>query len=231
MSKLKLLYFEGCPNAEGIRKILVNSGHEFEEIRQDDLSSQDPLKQYSSPTLLKGNDLIFGTPTGAAGGCSLQIPLAKELLAKIEKSRLDSPTKGTNLVTSSGSLGSILTVILCPVCKPAIALLLSSLGLGFVIQEAALQKILIVFLSLMILGLLWSYWKIHKNFAPVLVGFLMAVGLYISRYMYFGDAINTVLMYGSIGGLVAVSIWNLFLKRPVSCETCVVANRERRSKL
>lgn len=56
---LKLIYFEGCPNAEGARALLREIGVPFEEERQDELSSTDPLKEYASPTVLDGKKIYF----------------------------------------------------------------------------------------------------------------------------------------------------------------------------
>ena len=87
MSRLKLIYFEGCPHVDLARKSLQLAGYLFDEIRQDDLPEGHPLKDYTSPTLLKGERVIFGTLSGSGrGGCSLAIPTADEIKEKIENS-------------------------------------------------------------------------------------------------------------------------------------------------
>lgn len=77
---LKLIYFEGCPNTERARKLLIETGVPFEEVKQDNLSIGDPLKGYASPTVLDGGNIIFGSKTGEnSGGCSLDIPSIEQL--------------------------------------------------------------------------------------------------------------------------------------------------------
>ncbi len=187
MAELRLIYFEGCPNAERVRRSLEGTGYKFDEV-------------------------IFGTTTGSEGGCSLEIPTTQEIQAKIVEAGVRE-TKKAKLLAPTGSLGSIITVILCPVCKPAIAALLGSVGLGFVVNESILQSVLVIFLALTIGGLLWSFLKVHRNIWPVILGATMSLALYLGRYVYFGYMENNVLTYGSIAGLVAVSIWNFRLKK------------------
>lgn len=84
---LKLIYFEGCPNVDLARKNIQTAGYRFEEILQDDLPEGHPLKDYTSPTLLKGERVIFGTLSSLGhGGCSLEIPTAEQIKTQIEKS-------------------------------------------------------------------------------------------------------------------------------------------------
>lgn len=214
MAELTLLYFDGCPKASTARKTLADSGLKYKEVRQDGLHPSDPLKSYSSPTILNGGELLFGTKTGPDGGCSIEVPTTTQLREKLEA---DGITKKAGALAPTGSVASILTVILCPVCKPAIAVFLSTIGLGFVVSESVLRPLLLAFLALTVGGLVWSYFKVHRNFLPLAVGIMMSTGLYIGRYVYFGDLENQFLTYGSIAGLVVVSIWNFRLKPPATC--------------
>ena len=214
MAELTLLYFEGCPNASTVRKNLADSGLKYKEVRQDSLHLSDPLKSYSSPTILNGGEILFGTKTGPDGGCSLEVPTATQLREKLEANGI---TRKAGALTPTGSIASILTVILCPVCKPAIAVFLSTIGLGFVVSEAVLRPLLLAFLALTVGGLAWSYFKVHRNFWPLVVGIMMSTGLYVGRYVYFGDLENQFLTYGSIAGLLVVSIWNFRLKPRATC--------------
>ncbi len=217
MNEIKLLYFEGCPNAVRVKEMLLQMGHAFQEIRQDRLSENDPLRKFSSPTILKDHEIIYGTSARSEGACSLELPTFVDLKRRLN---VDMAKKKGGFLTSTGSLGSILTVILCPVCKPALAVFLSSIGLGFFVHESVLKSILVGFLVVMMAGLAWSYFKIHNNPWPLFVGIALGLGLYLGRYVYFGYRENQALTYGSIIGLVIVSIWNLILKRSPSCSSC-----------
>jgi hypothetical protein len=211
MAELTLIYFEGCPNSDEAKKRLIEAGVSFRVVIQDTLSPLHPFKRYSSPTLLRGNELLFGTKTGVDGGCSISMPSGAEIQAMV--GRNGGRIGKSGLLAPTGSLGSIISVILCPVCKPAIAVFLGSVGLGFFVREEVMQSILIVFLALAVGGLFWSYLKAHGNIWPPILGVAMSIGLYLGRYVYFGATENTILVWGSIAGLVLVSGWNLFLRR------------------
>lgn len=121
-----------------------------------------------------------------------------------------------------GSFGSAITVGLCPICIPAIGAFLSSIGLGFLVKEEVLLPLLIVFLVVTLGGLTWSYLKEHKSVYPLAVGILMAVALYVGRYVYISGLVNSILMYGGIAGIISVSVWNLKLRKLVDCPACEV---------
>ena len=217
MAKIKFIYFEGCPNAEKVRQNLQAAGAEFDEVKQDDLPEGHTLKKYSSPTVLKDGQPLFGIDTASqGGGCSLEVPTTEQIRDKLEAS---NSGKG-GWFASVGSFGSVITVGLCPICIPAIGAFLSAIGLGFLVNEAVLKPVLIVFLLATIAGLAWSYFREHKKIAPLLLGILLAVGLYAGRYFYFGSSVNEILEFGSMGGLIAVSIWNLSLRKTAGCVPC-----------
>lgn len=59
--------------------LLNQNGLEFESVCQDDLEEANPLKNYSSPTLLDGEKIIFGSEA-KGGGCSMPLPKKDELM-------------------------------------------------------------------------------------------------------------------------------------------------------
>lgn len=80
---LKLITFSGCPNAEKARKLLAEADLEFTEVNQDDLPQAHTHRSYSSPTLLDGEIIIFGScTTSGAGACTLNLPSVAELKQK-----------------------------------------------------------------------------------------------------------------------------------------------------
>lgn len=222
MFQFKLIYFRGCPNYIRFRNYLKGTGLSFQNICQDDLPADHPLKAYSSPTVLNGDKILFGANMGTqGGGCSLEVPTQEEFLEKLNQIGANvRPSKTSSWATQMGSIGSALTVGLCPVCIPAIGGMLSALGLGFVVSEKILHPLLIAFLGITIAGLFWSYLKEHRQLAPLILGIAMGGGLYAGRYIYFGYRINQIMMYGSIVGLIVVSIWNVRLRRKVNCQSC-----------
>ena len=222
MANIKLIYFEGCPNHEKLKSALSEACIAFDEIEQTCLLDGDPLKGYSSPTILDGERLVFGCKTGdGGGGCSLEIPNLEALKAKIGVLEKSPPRRKTRLLSTIGSIGSALTVGLCPVCIPAIGAALSSVGLGFLVTESVLLPVLLAFLAVTLGGLLWSYFREHRRVGPVVCGFIAGLSLYLGRYVYFGALVNQILMYGGIAGIITVSFWNLRLRRKGKCSACV----------
>jgi len=221
LAEVKFIYSEGCPNADKTRTALKSIGIDFDSIKQDDLSESSIFRNYSSPTILQGNNVIFGCETDQGrGGCSLEAPSINELKDKL--GTVVSSNTRSGFLSGIGSFGSALTVGLCPVCIPAIGAFLASIGLGFIVQESVLRPVLFIFLAAAISGLLWSYLKEHRNVWPLVGGILMGITLYVGRYVYFGAVINQILMYGGITGIIAVSIWNLKLRKSASCPACEV---------
>ena len=221
LAEVKFIYFEGCPNADKTRTALKTIGIDFDDVNQGDLPESSIFRSYASPTILQGNNVIFGCETGQGrGGCSLEVPSINELKDKL--GFVVSSNKRSGFLSGIGSFGSVLTVGLCPVCIPAIGAFLASIGLGFIVQESVLRPVLFIFLAAAISGLLWSYLKEHRNVWPLIGGILMGITLYVGRYVYLGSVINQVLMYGGIAGIIAVCIWSLKLRKSASCPACEV---------
>lgn len=84
MPNLKLIYFEGCPNARKAKAALEKAGCNFEEIDQGILPEDHPMKCYSSPTILAGDEIVVGAKTGSAGGCSLEVPTPAMIREKLK---------------------------------------------------------------------------------------------------------------------------------------------------
>ena len=85
MTKLKLIYFEGCPNAEKAISLLEQTKiSDYQKVVQDTLAKDDVMQGYASPTLLIDNKIIFGAIAGD-GGCTLNLPSLAELVVKLDK--------------------------------------------------------------------------------------------------------------------------------------------------
>jgi hypothetical protein len=86
MIDLKLVYFDGCPNVDLARITLQMTGFQFEEVVQNHLPEGHPLRYYTSPTIIKRTQVVFGTISGSTNGgaCSLEsFPTAVQLLEKL----------------------------------------------------------------------------------------------------------------------------------------------------
>ena len=85
--KVQLIYFRDCPNFAPLKQLLMDAGIEFEEICQDDLENEDVLRLFSSPTLLAGGVIIWGSKT-KGGSCSVGLPTKDKLLSHVGKTDL-----------------------------------------------------------------------------------------------------------------------------------------------
>jgi len=108
---------------------------------------------------------------------------------------------------------SIVLAKFCPLCFPAIAGFLSSLGLGFLLKATALHWLLIIFLLFSILSLVWSYFKQHRRYIAMLIGVPSASFLYGSKYIFE----NSYFFYLGAVGLVIATFLNLILRRRAKC--------------
>ena len=81
MKRLSLIYTSSCPNYEPIRQMLKEIGLAFMEINQDHLHEGSSGKNFSSPTLLKDNDIIIfgGEIDSSEGACTTNLPDKEEL--------------------------------------------------------------------------------------------------------------------------------------------------------
>jgi glutaredoxin len=84
MTSIQLITFNGCPNADKFRNILSHVGINFEDVVQDKLEENHPLKRYSSPTILIDNRVLVGSQSNG-GGCSVINVSIEELEKKIKE--------------------------------------------------------------------------------------------------------------------------------------------------
>ena len=222
MNDVTLVYFEGCPEAKNIRAALLNAGVvDFKVIMQDELPEGDPLRKVSSPSVLKGHELIYGIYTnGDIASCTFDSSSSVDESSLVKKFRelkvSNKPSR--NMRTFLGAGISTLLVLKCPACIPGAVAFLSALGLGFMITQAVLKSVLVMMLLLTLSGFLFSYMKNHKNIYPLLLGAIFSIALYISRFHSFDGA--SYLTYAAVIGLIGTSIWDLWLKSQKKCPAC-----------
>jgi hypothetical protein len=84
MSEFVFIYFKSCPNAEAALRNARQAGVRPRVVDLDTLSPDDPLADYSSPTLLMDGKIIFGAKTDAGTrSCGLDVPSAEEIRRRI----------------------------------------------------------------------------------------------------------------------------------------------------
>lgn len=106
-----------------------------------------------------------------------------------------------------GPLGTIFTALCC-IGTPGLLAFLSAIGVGFLINDAILLPLLILFLAVSMTGLYSSY-KSHKNLWPMILGGISSLFILFFAYGWFLKP----MVYLGLAGLVGTSVWNMVLKK------------------
>ena len=114
---------------------------------------------------------------------------------------------------------SLLPKLACPLCLPAYAGLLSSVGLGFLISAAYLLP-LTAALLLLALGAMAFRASNRQGYRPFLLGLVAAAAVLLTKFVW--ESKPT--MYGAVGLLVIASIWNAFPRYVTSGRATICPN-------
>jgi len=106
-----------------------------------------------------------------------------------------------------GPLGTLFAALCC-VGTPGVIAFLTAIGAGFLINDAILLPLLIIFLAASIAGLYFAF-KRHGNRWPLILG---GASAFLILFFAYGMFIRPVVYLGLLG-LIGASIWNVFLKR------------------
>src|SRR6266481_3051928 len=108
---------------------------------------------------------------------------------------------------------SLLPKLACPLCWPAYAGLLSSVGLGFLISAAYLLPLTAGSLVIA-LGAMAFKANSRHGYGPFLLGLLAAAAVLLGKFRWE----SSPTMYGAVGLLVIASLWNAWPIRGVSTQ-------------
>jgi hypothetical protein len=112
---------------------------------------------------------------------------------------------------------SLLPKLMCPMCWPAYAGIVSALGLGFLISTKYLLPLTFIFLALTTLALGFRASQRH-GYAPFCLGVIAAATILAGKFYF--DV--TQAAYAGVGLLIAASIWNSWPRRAIpACPECV----------
>lgn len=217
MDEIKFIYFEGCPEAKNIRASLLVAGiYDFKVIVQDQLPEGNPYLKFSSPSVLAGEELIYGIRTDTErASCTFDVVNLvddKKLTERFRELKFKPFTRNRRNFNSLLGTGlSTLLVLKCPACIPGVLAFLSAIGLSFIITPTLLKSVLVLMLLFTLSGLLYSYTKSHRSIYPLMFGVLFSIGLYVGRFYYMGS-INHFITYGAVAGLILTTLWDLKLK-------------------
>ncbi len=98
---------------------------------------------------------------------------------------------------------SLAPKVTCPLCWPAYAGLLSSLGLGFLLSSRYLLPLTAAFLLIAIAALGFGA-HARRGYGPMTLGVMAAAGVIAGKFYVASD----VMLYGAVSLLIAASLWN-----------------------
>jgi hypothetical protein len=115
---------------------------------------------------------------------------------------------------------SMLPKLICPLCWPAYAGLLSSVGLSFLISTAYLLPLTAASLVLALGALGFRACNRHGH-APFILGLVAAIVVLLGKFVWLSNST----MYGAVGLLVIASLWNAWprhdkAKQEATCSNC-----------
>ena len=135
-----------------------------------------------------------------------------------------SRTLRQGLLALPGVGVAMLPKLACPLCWPAYAGLLSSLGLGFLISTAYLLPLTVVFLILALAALAFRATK-RRGYGPFVLGIIAALAVLFGKFLWEANTIT----YGAVGILVVASLWNAWPRRETSSGVTVSPAAKRTS--
>lgn len=112
-----------------------------------------------------------------------------------------------NYLDKIGFAGSVFTSLCC-LGFPALAAILSSVGAAFLMNDAILLPLLILFLSIGAWGLFSSY-RTHRRPHALVLHALSSMALVVFMFVFYVRP----LAFLAIGGLLGSTVWNLYLKK------------------
>lgn len=123
------------------------------------------------------------------------------------------------LADKAGSLGSVLAVMGCAMCFPALASLGAAIGLGFLSQwEGYLINTLLPALAWGLLLVHALGWFAHHQWWRSLLGMTGPALLLISLYPLFQYRWSSYVTYSALALMIAVSIWDLWSQKTKRCD-------------
>ena len=117
---------------------------------------------------------------------------------------------------------SLLPKLTCPLCWPAYAGLLSTVGLSFLVSSRYLLGVTAFFLIVAVSALAFRA-RERRGYGPSVIGVVALAAVLFGKFYLESPAT----MYGGLGLLLAASIWNSWPARPAaSCPQCAPDGNE-----
>jgi len=122
--------------------------------------------------------------------------------------------KWVQLLDKFGVVGSIIATLCCVGFAPLVALL-SAIGVGFLVNDAVLLPLLIVFLMIGGIGL-WSAARTHGRFQAVWLHSISALVLVLSAFVIY----QRLVVWLSLAGIIGASVWSFVIQKACHTQQC-----------
>jgi len=242
---VELVYDKDCPHVAAARANLLRAFEAagvpamWTEWEQSSPEAPGQLRGFGSPTVLvEGSDVAGAQPVEGLACCRLYeredgrggVPPVGLIAGALSHAKERTIA---NLSVASGSgrraswasvlvvpgiVAALLPSLTCPLCWPAYAGVLSSLGVGFVGTTAYLLPLTATFLAIAV-GALTFGARRHGRHGPLALGLVGSAIVLLGKFVL--DA--TAATLGGVGMLVAASVWNVWPRRAtvLPCPACV----------
>ena len=112
---------------------------------------------------------------------------------------------------------ALMPKLICPLCWPAYAGLLSAVGLGFLINSRNLMIVTVLFLIVAVTALAFRA-RQRRGYGPAFAGLAASIVIVLGKFYLESPAT----MYAALGPLIAASVWNSWpVRLAPSCPQCV----------
>ena len=112
---------------------------------------------------------------------------------------------------------ALMPKLICPLCWPAYAGLLSAVGLGFLISSRNLLIVTALFLVVAVTALAFRA-RLRRGYGPAIAGLAASIVIVVGKFYLESPAA----IYAALGVLIAASVWNSWpVRLAPSCPQCV----------
>lgn len=239
MPIVDFVYDKDCPNVKVTRANLMRAFSQagmpahWKEHQVGSPEAPAHVRGFGSPTILIDGVDVGGLSAAAEACCRLYegggapgVELMAEALSRADRSE-SSPTKRPPALPRSrwkstaavlpGIGIAIMPKVVCPLCWPAYAGVLSAAGLTFLMEDRWLLPISAVFLLAALAALAWRA-RSRRGYAPLGLGAVSTAAILVGKFAM--D--STAAVYIGIAALVAACLWNAWPRRIIepSCSAC-----------
>ncbi len=240
------VYDERCPNVKAARANLMrafSAAGLAARWTEHQIGAQDAPERvggYGSPTILVDAVDVAGLTSGAEDCCRLYgaggVPAVEMIAAALERSKGTSQDVSAlpairSLTEKRGwrSIAAVLPAIgigfmpkvICPLCWPAYAGLLSAAGLTFLMEDRWLLPISALCLLAALAALAWKA-RSRRGYGPLALGTLSSAAILFGKFATDSNS----LAYAGIAMLVTSCTWNAWPRRVIepACGACRAPN-------